>query len=124
MSVGHMLRAQNTNIYQVQKGVFPAIDVSESDNSLLFRAELPGFDKNDLEVVYEKDRLILRGNRKLEMNSMKVYLKERFQGKFERQFVVSEELNPSEFKASYKDGILSVSIPKKEELKFLDIPIN
>ncbi len=124
MSVGHMLMKQNTHNCQVQKGVFPAVDVSESDKSLLFRAELPGFDKNELEVAYEKDRLILKGKRKLEIKSMKVHLKERFQGKFERQFVVSEELNPSEFKASYKDGILSVSIPKKEELKFLDIPIN
>ena len=89
MSVDHTLMMQNTHICQVQKGVFPVVDVSESDNSFLFRAELPGFDKNDLEVVYEKDRLILKGNRKLEIKSMKVHLKERFQGKFERQFVIS-----------------------------------
>ena len=103
-------------------GSFPLVDISESGDSYLLRAELPGFDKENLEVIYDDRLLILRGKRNA--NGEVLVQRERFYGEFERQFKLHVHLDPSKFNARYRDGILTVSIPKNEKSRLREIKVN
>lgn len=103
---------------------FPLVDVSESDEAFLFRAEVPGFDKKDLEVGYEDQILTLRGKRVIDSNGANILKNEGFHGEFERKFRMTDDLDPSKFDAKYRDGILTITIPKSERSKTLEIKVN
>lgn len=120
------LKSKETNKMKFGESshLFPAVDISETDKSFLLRAELAGFAKNELEVIYENDKIVLRGYRKKDLESVRIHKNERFRGKFERHFFVSEKLDPMEFRAKYRDGILTVLVPKDKKVGIIDIPVN
>jgi|Deesub1362B_J571_1020462.scaffolds.fasta_scaffold09099_2 HSP20 family molecular chaperone IbpA len=91
---------------------FPRVDIAETEKAYYLRAEVPGFDKKNLEVLYEDGALILRGRREPESEKVQRLLSERFYGSFERRFRLPEEVRVEKLKARYRDGILTVEIPK------------
>lgn len=102
--------------------VFPLVDLGETDSSYFLKAELPGFDRKNLEVLYEDGILTIRGRREPENHGTRHLLTERFYGEFERHFELPEEVDPKKVKAQYRDGILTVRIPKNKS-KVKEIPV-
>jgi len=97
----------------------PAVDIYENDQNLVLKAELPGFDPKDVEVRMEDGTLYLKGERKFENDVKKenYHRIERSYGSFARRFSLPGSVNADNVKAEYKDGVLTLTIPKKEEAK-------
>ncbi len=97
----------------------PSVDVVEEDGHFEFKAELPGMQKDGIEVVFDQGELVIRGERKWDDGEKKENYRriERRYGKFERRFVLPDEVDSDSVKAEYGDGILSVSVPKLEAPK-------
>lgn len=93
---------------------YPVVDVLETPEELMFRAELPGVGKDNISLEVEGTTLILSGNRKLESEpKMAIYHAiERVQGFFERRFALPGIPDISKVKATYVDGILEIVLPK------------
>jgi HSP20 family protein len=103
----------------VLEGVGPPIDFEETDQELVVVAEMPGFDKRDLSVEVLGDRLILRGNKKLEREERggNYYYAERSFGGFTRVIPLPCEVNMTGAGARYQDGLLRVVLPKANQSK-------
>lgn len=97
----------------------PPVDVFERAENLVIRVELPGVDKDDLDVQIENGVLTLRGERKrdADFDEDKAYRVERVYGAFTRSFTLPTTVDASRIAASYKDGILEIVVPKMEEAK-------
>ena len=97
----------------------PAVDITEDETGYRIDAEVPGIQREDIKVVVENGKLTLQGNRKFETeeNSGKVHRVERSHGSFTRNFRVPEDADGSSVSAEFKNGILSVLLPKSEESK-------
>ena len=103
----------------------PSVDISETDDTLLIRAEIPGLEKSDIKIEVEDNTLMLSGERKFEGDeSDETYRSvERAHGKFFRSINLSENVNVEEIKATYRNGILEVRLPKAEESLPREIPV-
>jgi HSP20 family protein len=97
----------------------PAVDILETENELLIKADLPDVDMQDIQVEIENGTLTLRGERKFEPNDKThgYHRIERSYGSFARYFSLPDTVEADKVKAGYKDGVLSVTIPKKEIAK-------
>jgi HSP20 family protein len=97
----------------------PPVDVIEEPDRLVFRAEIPGVSKDDIDVKVENGTLILRGEKKLatENDTNTVHRTERFYGSFTRSFALPSNLDTDKVEARYKDGVLTLLIPKAEEAR-------
>ncbi len=108
------------------RGWAPAVDIYETDQDVVLKAELPGVDPKDLEVRVEDGTLYLKGQRKFE-NDVKeenYHRVERSYGSFTRSFALPSSVNSEKAKAEYKDGLLTLTLPKREEAKPKTIQIN
>jgi HSP20 family protein len=97
----------------------PAVDIYETDQNLVMKADLPGVDPKDVEVRVENNTLYLRGQRKFE-NEVKeenYHRIERSYGAFTRTFSLPGTINADKVAAEYKDGMLTLTMPKREEAK-------
>lgn len=104
----------------------PAVDVYETDHKLVLKVELPGVDPKNVEVRIEDNTLYLKGERKLE-NEVKEddYRRiERTYGSFTRTFALPSSIDAEKVSAEYKDGILNLTIAKREEAKPKTIKIS
>lgn len=95
----------------------PAIDVTEHEDQWLVHAELPGFDKDDIDVSVQDGQLTISAETKSEQTEEdakggRSIVRERRYGRFVRSLAVGENVDPESIKASYKDGILEVNVPK------------
>jgi len=97
----------------------PAVDVAETQHEIVLRAELPGLKPEDVDIELTGDTLTLRGERKFENEDRKdsFVRVERSYGRFQRSFTLAVPVNADAVKASYKDGILEVHLPKSEANK-------
>jgi HSP20 family protein len=97
----------------------PAIDIEENNGNLMVRAEIPGMSKDDIKVSVKDNLLTISGERKRENESKdKTYYRvERCYGEFRRMIRLPAEVDADKVKASYKDGILHVTLPKPESIK-------
>jgi HSP20 family protein len=97
----------------------PLIDMSETKDQILVRAEIPGMKKEEIDVQVQNDTLIIQGERKRESEEKKENYRrvERSYGRFHRAIGLPSEVKADQIKATYKDGILDISLPKKEESK-------
>ena len=97
----------------------PAVDIFEKGEELVFRAEVPGVNKEDLDVRIEDGVLTLRGERKQESDVAEgnAHLMERSYGSFTRSFALPTTVDAAKIAASYKDGILEITVPKAEAAK-------
>lgn len=105
---------------------YPPVDILESKDSYLIRAELPGMRNEDLKTEVNEGILTLSGEKKLEdpADGVEYHRVERVTGKFSRSFHVPQTVNPDSIKATYKDGILEVQVPKADEAKPRQIAIS
>jgi len=94
----------------------PSVDIYETENDLVLKADLPDVDAKDVDVRVENQTLSISGERKFEKNdSGKGYHRiERSYGRFSRSFSVPSAFDTENIKADFKNGVLSVSLPKKE----------
>jgi len=104
----------------------PIVDVYENDESIVVKAEVPGVDKKDISVDIDNGVLTVKGERKHEeeVKEDRFYRKERVYGKFQRSFRLPEGTDYDKINADFKDGILTVTVPKAEEKKPKQISIH
>ena len=97
----------------------PAVDIKETENELIFMADVPDVDSKEIDVRMENGTLTIRGQRKFEdkKDAGGWHRVERSYGSFERAFAVPETVNPEAVKADYKNGVLTVTLGKKEIAK-------
>jgi HSP20 family protein len=100
-------------------GVFPAINLTETGDSIRVRAELPGIELADLDVTVENDTLVIAGERKMasESDEASYHRREREWGTFRRSFSLPSRVDATGVKARYRDGILTVELPKAAEAR-------
>jgi HSP20 family protein len=104
----------------------PPVDIYETDNDIVVKTELPGVDPKDVEVKVEDNTLYLKGERKFEreVNDENYHRVERSYGTFARSFSLPNSIDSEKVKAEYKDGVLTLTMPKREEAKPKTIKIN
>ena len=96
-----------------------ALDVSEDDNSYSVKASLPGIDRADLDISFSENTLTIQGETQAESaeENAKWHLRERSFGRFVRSITVPATVNADEISADYEDGVLTLTLPKAEEVK-------
>lgn len=99
----------------------PASDIYETDTSYLIALDLPGIDREALEIDVDDNRLIIKGTRAIEESRQ--HRSERPRGKFRRTFSVPASVDQGKIGAEYKDGVLQVRLPKRNEQKSKKIDI-
>jgi HSP20 family protein len=104
----------------------PAVDIYEHENNIVIKAELPGVDPKDVDIRLDNNVLTVQGERKLdnEVKKENYHRVERSYGAFTRSFTLPTTVDPSGIKAEYKDGVLRVTLPKREEAKPKQIQIS
>ena len=95
----------------------PAVDVTDSEKAYQITAELPGMDEKSIEVRVSDGNLTIKGEKEEETEEKKkdYYLRERNFGSFERSFALPESVDLNKIEASFKKGVLTVTLPKKAE---------
>jgi HSP20 family protein len=94
-------------------GAWPHVDVSETDKEVRVTAELPGLEEKDVELTLNENVLTLRGEKKAESESPTY--SERWHGRFERAIPLGTDIDPDKVKASFKNGVLTVTAEKRPD---------
>ena len=104
----------------------PAVDIFETEHELVVNADLPGVNPEDLDVRVENNILTIRGERKFEnkVNEENYLRVERAYGSFSRSFSLANSVKSEAIKADYQNGVLTLSLPKREEAKPKQIKVN
>ena len=104
----------------------PAVDIYETESEIMVQAELPGVDRKDITLNLEKNVLTLKGERHFEKETKQenYHRIERAYGGFSRSFSIPEIVDEDKIRADYKDGILKIALPKKEQVKPKQIQIS
>ena len=117
--------ANLANQTQLFSGWTPALDLYQSKDNIVAAVELPGMRKEDIEISLHDDVLTISGERKQETaEAEKAERSERYVGKFRRSISLPSRVDASKVNATYKDGILTVTLPKAEEAKPRQIQVN
>jgi len=120
------LDALTSSSQQFLNGWLPTMDLYEDRDHLVLKAELPGMNKEDIDISLHGDVLTISGERKEEetLDKAETYRAERFLGRFQRTLTLPVAVDASKVQASYKDGILTVTLPKAEEAKPKQIQVS
>ncbi len=104
----------------------PRVDITESADEYTMFFDIPGVEKSDVRMNFSDNTLKVSGERRVfnESNDRTTHRVERIFGKFFRSFTFPTSVNPDKIKAIYKDGVLTVTVPKSEESKPKQISIN
>jgi HSP20 family protein len=104
----------------------PAVDIYETEHELVLKADLPDVNPQDLDIHVENNILTVRGERKFEdkVNEENYLRLERAYGSFSRSFSLANSVKSEAIKADYQNGVLTLSIPKREEAKPKQIKVN
>ena len=109
----------------------PPVDIKEDDKAFTISAEIPGYDESEIELFIEKHTMVIKGEKKSEdekkeEDGRKYLLRERRNVSFERSFTLPENLDEQNISASFKNGILDVTLPKlpKAEPKRIEVKLN
>src|SRR5436853_4894238 len=118
---GRRFRAEGANGALWQ----PPIDIEEQTDRYLIHVELPGMRLEDIKITLEDNILAVRGekSRTEEQKNATFHKLERVYGTFERSFTLTHAVKSDKVEATYRDGVLEVSVPKAEEAKAREIPI-
>jgi HSP20 family protein len=110
---------------QLFSGWSPALDLYQNNDNVIVRVELPGMRKEDIEISLQDGMLTISGERKSEtVEGEKAERTERYVGKFRRSISLPTQVDSSKVTATYRDGILTVTLPKAEEAKPKQIQVN
>jgi HSP20 family protein len=109
----------------MSRGIFPALNISENKDNLYLRAEIPGINPKDIDITATPDSITIRGERRPAGVGKEVnyHQREREFGSFNRIIGMPCQVSPDKISASYKDGILTVVLPKAEQAKPKQIKI-
>jgi len=104
----------------------PAVDVYEDNESVIVQAELPGLKKEEIDIHLHENTLTVAGERKHESKTetATVSRSERYFGRFQRSVGLPKAVDSSKVKASYKDGLLVITLPKAEEARPRQIQVH
>jgi HSP20 family protein len=105
---------------QVGRGWSPAVDIFETENhEVVLKAELPEMKREDINITFENQILTIRGERKVDQSVRRDRYQrlERSYGSFSRSFTIPSTIDAGRIAASYKDGVLTVRLPQREEAK-------
>ena len=103
----------------------PPVDIYETPDEIVIQAEVPGVKQEDLSIKVEDDTLIISGEKKFdrEVEKENYHRAERIYGAFQRSFILPKTVDKEKIKASLKNGVLTIRLPKKEEVKPKEISI-
>ncbi len=121
-----VFRGFDDSLFWGRRGAWPSVDVDETEKEYRVTAELPGLEEGDVEVLLQDGLLTLRGEKKHETESRNRSYRERFYGRFERQITLDRDVDDSAVKATFKNGVLTVRVPKDSRAieRAKRIPIN
>jgi len=105
---------------ELQAGTWaPSVDIFETENELVLSAEIPGIEEKDVEIKVEDNTLTIRGERKFEKETKEenYHRIERSYGSFYRAFTLPSSVDPERIQAEQDNGVLKISMPKRQELK-------
>jgi HSP20 family protein len=113
------------SLFDEDRLLVPAFDISETENEYVISGELPGIDAEDLDVTILDGRLTIKGEKKQETEEKdeNYHRVERHYGSFERSFRIPENVKEDKLEATYKDGILRLTLPKAEVSKVKKIEV-
>ena len=105
---------------------WPSVEVTEADGALRVTAEVPGLEERDMEVLLDDGALTLRGEKRSETEDRDRRFSERFYGRFERRIALPFEVERDKVDASFRNGVLTVTLPKsaRAEERTKHIPVN
>jgi HSP20 family protein len=105
--------------YPRRVGVYPLVNLSEDQDHIYVRAELPGVNPEDLDITIEEQHLVIRGERKIptEEKNVNYHRRERESGFFRRVLRLPSQVDPNKVEAACKDGVLTITLAKPEEVK-------
>ena len=121
--LNHMLN----DFYGVGRSWMPPVDIFETnDREYVLKAELPETRREDINITFENGVLTLTGERKTEFdaNQGTYHRSERAYGRFSRSFTLPATVDPNRIHASYKDGVLTIRVPQREEAKPKQITVD
>ncbi len=97
----------------------PMVDIYETEQGVVIQADLPGVEKKDVAVEVKENILTIKGVRHINqtVDDDQYYRKERTSGAFQRSFAMRAMISPDQIKASFKNGVLTIEVPKPQELK-------
>ncbi len=95
----------------------PVVDIEEADGDFVVKVELPGVEKDDVQVNIENGVLTIKGEKKSRSEDKKCHRVECVYGSFMRSFTLPQDVDVKKVEAAYKNGILSLTIPKQEQAK-------
>lgn len=103
----------------------PPVDIYETDDAIVMKAELPGIDRKDIQLEVRDGVLTLKGERRFEkeVKQENYHRIERAYGAFARSFTLPNTVQPDKVKARFKDGVLEVTLPKAEETRSRQIQV-
>ena len=116
-----------SNIRALARNGYPAVNVGTSPDTIEVLAFVPGMEPNDLQITIDKGLLSIAGERRGESSKREaetVYAKERFVGKFKRVLSLPEDADPAKVDATFRDGLLHITIAKRESSKPRQISVN
>jgi HSP20 family protein len=109
------------------RGWMPPVDIFETEqHEFVIKAELPDMKREDINLTFENNVLTLRGERKFENEAKRdnFHRVERSYGSFSRSFTLPNTVDPSRISAAYKDGVLTIRLPQREDAKPKQISVN
>ncbi len=115
-----LTRTSRGECEDIARGVWsPAVDIYETEESIVLKAELPGIDKKEVSIEVKDNMLILKGERKFEkeIKEENYHRMERAYGSFQRIFTLPNIIKKENVKAKYRDGVLEIALPKIKEAK-------
>jgi HSP20 family protein len=101
---------------------WPSVEVVETDKDVRIAAELPGMDENDVEISVTDDVLTIRGEKKAEIDDRGRHFSERYYGRFERVIPLPFEVEDDRAEASFENGVLTVTLPKRRHYESIHRP--
>lgn len=103
----------------LEEAWLPAVDVSETEDKITVKAEIPGMEAKDIDISVSGDTLTIKGEKKTETEEKEenYHVVERSYGSFRRAMKLPASVDADKVEATYKNGVLSVVLPKKEEVK-------
>ena len=123
---GDLFASQESETSGESTSWMPTVDISETENSFEILAELPGVTESDVHVSVTDNLLTIKGEKEQEKKTddKNYHRVERRYGSFQRSFTLPRNVETADIKAGYKDGVLTLTIPKAEEAKPTEIPIS
>lgn len=111
---------------EMQAGWLPVADVSERDDAFLIRMDLPGLKKDEVQITFEDGLLTVSGERRSEHEGShdRVHRLERWYGRFYRSFNLGSKILPDQIKAHFRNGVLTIEVPKAEESRPMRIKVS